>query len=279
MNLEKLRSLSEKPILYEKGTAVMWDDEHISTFLLETHLSQDSDLASRKMPAIKKTVDWILRESGKENAEILDLGCGPGLYCEILAEKGHRVTGVDISKRSIEYAMEKASAKNLEIEYINRNYLDISFKERFDIVIMIFCDFDVLVPDERARLLHNVYMALKPGGIFIFDTMNSKTPEIMNVHEKNWEVTDSGFWKNTSYMALSESFHYEKEKVILSQTIVFSEPEEYQVYRFWTHYYGYPDLKPLLEDEGFTGITCHENLLSAGDFQSGDAVTFYKAIK
>ena len=111
MNLKNLCSITKRPILYEKGNAMMWDDEHISQFLLETHLSQESDLASRKMPAITKTVNWILQQTGKEHADILDLGCGPGLYCEILAENGHRVTGVDISKRSIEYAKEKAAAK------------------------------------------------------------------------------------------------------------------------------------------------------------------------
>ncbi|WFN33708.1 class I SAM-dependent methyltransferase [Methanogenium sp. S4BF] len=279
MNVENLRSITKRPILYEKGNAVMWDDEHISKFLLKTHLSQESDLASRKRPAITKTVSWILEQLGKENADILDLGCGPGLYCEIFAEKGHRVTGVDLSKRSIEYAKEKTAENNSHITYICQNYLDISFKEKFDLVVMIFCDFDVLLPDERSRLLENVYAALKPGGVFIFDTMNAKTPEIMNIHAKTWEVTDSGFWKNRPYMALSESFHYESENVILSQTVVCSEPDEYQVYRFWTHYYTYSDLLPILEDKGFSGIICHENLLSPEEFQSGDAVTFYTASK
>ena len=37
--------------------------------------------------------------------KILDLGCGPGLYAELLAKKGHSITGVDFSENSIQYAI------------------------------------------------------------------------------------------------------------------------------------------------------------------------------
>ncbi|WFN36391.1 class I SAM-dependent methyltransferase [Methanomicrobium antiquum] len=279
MNIKKLSEISKKPILYEKGNAFMWDDEHISKILLETHLNQDTDLASRKQPSIEKTVSWILEKLGRDNADILDLGCGPGLYCEIFAEKGHSVTGVDISKRSIEYAKEKASDKGLDITYINKNYLDISFDEKFDLIMMIFCDIDVLIPDERDKLLDIVFKALKPGGIFIFDTMNEKTAEIMKDGEKSWEVTDAGFWKNEPYLAMSESFYFPENKVFLNQHIIYSEPEDYRTYRFWTHYYDYSDLKPVLERAGFKGIASHKNILNQEDFYCSEAVTFYVGIK
>ncbi|WP_157202230.1 hypothetical protein [Methanoplanus limicola] len=40
MDLIKLHSITEKPAIYEKGNAVMWDDEHISKILLEAHLGR-----------------------------------------------------------------------------------------------------------------------------------------------------------------------------------------------------------------------------------------------
>ncbi|MBP2133567.1 2-polyprenyl-3-methyl-5-hydroxy-6-metoxy-1,4-benzoquinol methylase [Methanomicrobium sp. W14] len=279
MNLKKLCEISEKPEIYEKGDAFMWDDEYISKKLLEIHLSQDTDLASRKKPAIEKTTGWILERLGKENADILDLGCGPGLYCEIFAGSGHRVTGVDISKRSIEYAREKALEKHLDISYINENYLNISFEEKFDLIVMIFCDIDVLVPVERDRLLDIVFKALKPGGMFIFDTMNGETTGIMKDGERNWEVSETGFWKDSPHMALSESFHYPENNVFLNQTIVFSEPDEYRTYRFWMNYYEFSGLRPVLEERGFSGVKKHENVLTSDDFYCGSAVTFYETVK
>jgi hypothetical protein len=78
MDLKRLEQITQKPPLYEKGNSEMWNDDHISKYLLETHLSQDSDLASRRKPAIEKTVGWIIERLGKENAKILDLGLRPG---------------------------------------------------------------------------------------------------------------------------------------------------------------------------------------------------------
>ncbi len=97
MKITEILKQSQKPELYEKGTAVMWTDPHISKQLLEVHLNPEVDLASRKKKTIESTVKWMLDKAGKNNLKILDLGCGPGLYSQLLARKGHQVTGVDFS--------------------------------------------------------------------------------------------------------------------------------------------------------------------------------------
>ena len=48
MKIETLIHGSQKPELYEKGSAIMWTDSYISEQLLITHLDQNTDLASRK---------------------------------------------------------------------------------------------------------------------------------------------------------------------------------------------------------------------------------------
>jgi 2-polyprenyl-3-methyl-5-hydroxy-6-metoxy-1,4-benzoquinol methylase len=272
----------------------MWEDEYISQYLLEAHLSPETDSASRKKSTIIKTIDWIETVLKKRNATILDLGCGPGLYCEVLAERGHAVTGIDFSKRSIEYAQKEAKEKALDIEYIHKNYLDDppeAFQNKFDLAMMIFCDFDVLVPDERAVLLKNVFQVLKPGGLFIFDTLNAKAPEKMNIPGRSWELENTGFWKIEPYLALAETFHYPEAMSILQQHIVifesdqpsksdqFSKSDQYCIYRFWTHYYRSETLIPILSACGFSGIENHENLLPEDGLGSKEMVTFYSAMK
>ncbi len=86
----------------------MWTDEYISTQLLETHLNQATDLASRKESTISSTMEWILQKVPGNRMSILDLGCGPGLYTERLAQKGHIVTGIDFSENSISHARKSA---------------------------------------------------------------------------------------------------------------------------------------------------------------------------
>lgn len=268
-----------KPTIYEKGTAVMWTDEHILKQLLQVHLNTEVDLASRKQVTIEQTCKWILDKAQKKKLKVLDLGCGPGLYTELLAQLGHEVTGVDFSVNSIEYARHSAKQKNLAINYINANYLELDLDENcFDLIIMIFTDMGVLLPKDREQMIRFAKKLIKPGGTFIFDVLNDKNVE-QKLAPKNWEVAEEGFWKTEPYMALSESFLYEKEKVILYQHILSDEKENTDVYRFWTHFFSESDLENLLKKNGFENFTFHENVLPEGDLWNGDNVTFTVAVK
>jgi hypothetical protein len=46
MNISDIIAKTKKPGIYEKGTAFMWTDEHISKQLLHIHLDPDIDLAN-----------------------------------------------------------------------------------------------------------------------------------------------------------------------------------------------------------------------------------------
>ena len=98
MKIKNLLKYTEKPEIYTKGTATIWTDPHISKQLLAIHLHKEIDLASRRQTTIDQTVSWIINKTSGKKLNILDLGCGPGLYAEQLAARGHQVTGMDFSK-------------------------------------------------------------------------------------------------------------------------------------------------------------------------------------
>ncbi|MBA7480948.1 hypothetical protein ES707_16415 [subsurface metagenome] len=58
--------------LYQRSKSFIWTDKHISKNMLAAHLDLDSDVASRNISTIIKTVEWISSVS-KENAKILDV--------------------------------------------------------------------------------------------------------------------------------------------------------------------------------------------------------------
>ena len=202
--MKDLLKLTHRPDLYEKGSAVMWTDPYISQQLLQVHLNPEMDLASRKYTTIESTAQWILSKASKERMNILDLGCGPGLYSEIYAGKGHQVTGVDFSKNSIDYAKQESEKRGLPITYLNQNYLELEVPENhFDLVTLIYTDLGPLLPAERTQLLTNIQKALKPGGLLIFDVLNDTNLE-SKVSPKSWEVSESGFWREGPGSALEK---------------------------------------------------------------------------
>jgi 2-polyprenyl-3-methyl-5-hydroxy-6-metoxy-1,4-benzoquinol methylase len=278
MELHKIIEATKRPEVYSKGTAKMWVDEYISKQLLEVHLNPDIELASRKATTIDGTVDWILEKIPDERIEILDLGCGPGLYAEKLAAKGHKVTGIDFSAGSIRYARESAAGKVLDITYRMQDYLELDEENRYDLIMMIFTDFGVLLPDEREKLLTNIHRALKPGGKFLFDVLNENFPTT-EAGSKGWEAAPQGFWREGPYLALTESFYYEEQQVTLSQHVVIDEREEIEIYRFWIHTFSHADLEELLSAKGFRTTECSDRIIPGCDMYRSEDVTFCIATK
>lgn len=94
MNMELLLNCLKKPELYSSDLEPFWDDPHISKKMLEAHLNPSWDAVSYNNK-IDHIVDWIVNYLNiKESARILDLGCGPGLYCTRFSQHGLDVYGV-----------------------------------------------------------------------------------------------------------------------------------------------------------------------------------------
>ena len=115
---ESLKKINVRPGPFEYYTADrLWTDEHTSRKMLELHLDENVDPASRRLSFIESSVNWLAaRFRIGSGTRVCDFGCGPGLYATRLAEQGAKVTGVDFSPGSIHYARETAAANNLDIK-------------------------------------------------------------------------------------------------------------------------------------------------------------------
>ena len=238
------------PDIYERTDKAFWDDEYISKSMLQAHLEPDIDSASRKHDFIKKSADWMssLELSGKR---LLDLGCGVGLYAENFAKKGFKVTGIDISNRSIEYASQSAMQADLAIEYICQNYIDIKYKDEFDIAILIYCDLGVLSKVEREDLLRKIYLSLKPGGALITDVWSMvQYTEFADTVDISYE--DSGFWCEEQNVCVQRNKCYE-DNHFLEQYIVITE-NDCATYNIWNHAFTTSEIGNELEEAGFSNI-------------------------
>lgn len=236
MNKKIIEFLKNQPILYAESDDAFWDDEHISKHMLAAHLDPDCDSASRKQAGIIASVNWISELcGGSEKKKLLDLGCGPGIYAELLAEKGFQVTGIDFSKRSINYAIDSSNKKHLNITYHYQNYLHINYDEEFDVAILIYCDFGVLSPENRSILLRKTYRALKPGGILILDAFNE--PYVKSFEEiQNISYQPGGFWAAEPYALIQRNHYYRESRNTLEQYLVITE-NNCKCYNIWNQIY------------------------------------------
>lgn len=249
MNEKLLKYISEKPKVYQESCLPFWDDEHISKHMLNAHLDFTKDSASRSLETIKATCHWIdeycsLHGCGKK---LLDLGCGPGLYAEQLYKKSYDVTGIDFSKRSIEYAKRHALKTHKTIQYKYQNYLDVDFENEFDVIIMIYCDFGVLSPSKRKQLLSKVYKALKKGGIFIFDVLTIKHEEDF-VEFQTIDYFENGFWANEEHIVIERHVDYINTHNILEQYIIILK-NSVRSYNVWNQCYNKEMIKEELKSQ------------------------------
>ena len=62
-------------------------------------------------------LQFIERYFSPAQKSIIDIGCGGGILSEALAEKGAKVSGIDLSPKVLEVAKEHALAQGLYISY------------------------------------------------------------------------------------------------------------------------------------------------------------------
>jgi len=253
----------KKPKLFAKSTAPFWDDPHISKHMLQAHLDPKSNLASRKHLTIDKSVEWIIKALALQKGDhILDLGCGPGLYCTRFAEKDMMVTGIDYSKRSVQYAKEYAASNKLNINYICKNYLTIDYNDAFDLVTLIYYDFGVLADGDRDVLLNKIHSAVKPGGYFVFDI---NTPKYHNSvkEERTWVYEENGFWRPIPYLLFTEKIKYPQHDVLLTQYFVLDNNSNFDIYRIWDHAYTKDSISHVLTNAGFRALQFYGDIMGS----------------
>lgn len=134
-------------------------------------LTQDVDYAR-----ILDFLETLLHAQGKRPQTVLDLACGTGSLSVLLAERGYRVIGADMSEDMLCVASEKANALEDNVPFFICQRMErLRLPEPVDCVVCCLDSLNYITdPAGCRRALRRVYEALRPGGIFLFDV---NTPE------------------------------------------------------------------------------------------------------
>jgi SAM-dependent methyltransferase len=236
MNLLDLAArFDTPPEPWTEGRTIPWDDPAFSERMLKEHLSQAHDGASRRETLIDEHIASIEREVAlRPGARILDLGCGPGLYCLRLAERGHECTGIDFGPASIEYARAEASKRGLSCKFELGDIRNQRFDGRFDLVMLLYGEINLFPPADTDVLLQSCRDALAPGGHLLLEVHSFDLTKRTGERRPRWSVVQSGLFSDRPHLRCDQAFWVEDSQHAAGRHwIVDAETGEVSLYG-WT---------------------------------------------
>jgi len=248
----QLEEINSRPEPFEFYTAVdLWTDEHTSEQMLACHLDAEIDVSSRRGKFIDRSVEWIASHFDVgASTRIADFGCGPGLYANRLAQLGAHVIGIDFSERSIKHARGVAADLGLTTDYSCRNYLDFETEKRFDLILMIMCDFCALSPTQRMAMLTKFHSLLLPGGCVLLDVYSlSAFKQREEASSYGVNLLD-GFWSAEKYHGFLNTFKYNDARVVLDKYTIVEAERTRTIYN-WLQYFSPESLRSEFENADF----------------------------
>ena len=117
----------------------------------------------------------ILAREGLKPRTAVDLACGTGSVAVLLAQKGLRVIGVDMSEEMLCEASQKSQSLQDPPMFICQKLQQLRLLRGVDLAVCALDSLDYITdPADCEEAIRRVYKALNPGGCFIFDV---NTPE------------------------------------------------------------------------------------------------------
>ena len=201
--------------------------------------------------------DWYLDDCRQGLAElvlpripaggrVLDLCCGTGQLARWLTACGFEVVGLDGSEAMLALAARNAPKAKLVREDARR----FCFDQPFDAVISTFDSVNHFATlDDVRAVFANVYAALEPGGLFVFDVNTQRG--FLDAADESY-ITEQG-----GPVCIVRSSYDVKKGVGLSKVTGFlQEGELWRRVDFEIPEYHYPvkDLRKALRETGFTRL-------------------------
>lgn len=270
INFEALKESISKPDIFEKSNEKFWDDPHISEQMLNYHLNPDIEAASKTRDTIEAETKFIIDKTNmNEEKSVLDLGCGPGLYVKEFIKTGARVTGIDLSERSIDYAKRMIGSECENVVLTKMNYLDMDYEDAFDIVTLIFYDFCALSMEDQHTLLSKIYKALKADGVFVLDVVSENKPTTVST---SISVFQEGFWSPKPYVEILNTYVYEDPKTEGLQYTIIEESGDTRIIRIYHRLFSVQGITSQFVESGFRIQEVFSNL--KGDSFTPDSATY-----
>lgn len=125
--------------------------------------------------ADQKRVDFILQWIKKKlpaGGDILDLGCGNGVITRAIGRLGYRVTGIDVSEKTISRAKAENTLQNVEFRAVSAEQL-VSEPARYDVIV---CSEVLEHLDNPETVVAGIHWLLSADGLALVTVPNGRGP-------------------------------------------------------------------------------------------------------
>jgi SAM-dependent methyltransferase len=132
----------------------------------------------------------LIRYNFAGSRQLLDLGCGTGAHAVRLAQRGHRIVGVDRSPDMLAQARAKAAVESgLRLDFHEADICKLDLHQEFDAALMMFTVLGYLLTDSDLNgALASVRRHLASGALFIFDVWHGPAVLADRPTERNISV-------------------------------------------------------------------------------------------
>ena len=206
-----------------------------------------------------------------QKARILDIPCGSGRHSVLLAEKGHKITGIDISEENVEKLKAIKIQKNLPISLIRADMLECNIQGRFDMAICMGNSFGFFGYEQTNRFIRIVAERLIKNGIFIINTGILAESILMNFEQHKWYETGGIFF-------LIENSYLPGESVLRSDLIFIKAGEIIERKTVYQYVYTLAAVYKMLAGNGFSRISVYSEP-GEKDYKLGDQQAYIVARK
>ncbi len=132
------------------------------------------------------------------DSRVLDLGCGNGRHARAMIARGHRVIGLDFSRRlvSLGRAESLASARGRRIEWIEGDAAAVPCRDRsFDAATCVAVLHHLPTRDDRIAVLAEIRRVLRPGTRVFLSVWSADQPRFDAVRDSGdvevpWTMPD-----------------------------------------------------------------------------------------
>ena len=243
---------SHEEDIWDGQYKIPWHDPDFSRRMLREHLSQEHDLASRRVEQIDQQVTWIHQDLlQRRPSRVVDLGCGPGFYSHRLAKLGHHCHGIDFGPASIDYA-EKHNPDSSRCRFVLGDVRQADFGGPYDLAMMLYGELNVFAPEEAAVILRKAHAGLAPRGLLIAEVQTPDVVEQLGRTETSEYSCESGLFSDQPYHCRTENSWFGDQQVAVQVfTVTETATGKKHTYRSTTKAWSDSELRALFVAAGF----------------------------